>query len=75
MEAYKVVGVEPLFKEGRTGADSKKRAKVIQDYLNAQIGDGWVYRDSISHTIAEGFSAGYTESFLILQRVPQQDQY
>jgi hypothetical protein len=75
METYKVVGVEPLFKEGRTGADSKKRAKVIQEHLNAQIGDGWVYRDSISHTITEGFSAGYTESFLILQRVPQQGYY
>ena len=75
MEAYKVVGAEQLFKEGRTGSDSKKRAQVIQEHLNAQIRDGWVYRDSVSHTIAEGFSAGYTESFLILQRVPQQEYH
>jgi hypothetical protein len=75
METYQVISVEHLFKEGRTGGDSKKRAKVIQEQLNAQIGDGWVYRDSIGHTITEGFSAGYTESFLILQRVPQQDYY
>ena len=69
MGTYKVVSVDILFKEGRPGGDSKKKAQLIQDYLNAQIKDGWTYRDSVSHTITEGFSAGYNESFLVLQEV------
>ena len=69
MGTYKVVSVDILFKEGRPGGDSKKKAQLIQDYLNAQIKDGWIYRDGVSHTITEGFSAGYNESFLVLQEV------
>ena len=71
METYKVVSVDTLFKEGRPGNDSKKKAQLIQDYLNAQFKDAWVYRGSVSHTITEGFSAGYNESFLVLQLIPQ----
>lgn len=71
METYKVVSVESLFKEGRPGGDSRKKAQLLQDYLNAQTKDGWMYRDSVSHTIMEGLSAGYTESFLVLQEIPR----
>lgn len=71
MEPYKVVSVEALFKEGRPGGDSRKKAQLLQDYLNAQIRDGWTYRDSVIHTITEGLSAGYSESFLVLQEVPK----
>lgn len=71
MEPYRVVSVDHLFKEGRPGGDARKKAQIMQDYLNAQFKDGWVYRGSVSHTITEGFSAGYAESFLVLQLIPQ----
>ncbi len=71
MEPYRVVSVDNLFKEGRPGGDARKKAQIMQEYLNAQFKGGWVYRGSVSHTITEGFSAGYTESFLVLQLIPQ----
>jgi len=74
MEPYRVVSVDSLFKEGRPGGDARKKAQMIQDYLNTQFKEGWVYRGSVNNTITEGFSAGYTESFLVLQLIPQSPQ-